>query len=133
MAIKKSTIFVQSSWNFVKIITSWGNHFFQVSWWLEKNCGFFISVQFLNVCVFVLLRPYFSKNLMTICIQDFRRFEKVILKICHGIRFRINIIQHWSHNFSLFYQFSWNFGLRESKLSFAFGASSLNPIETLQF
>ena len=29
---KKSTIFVLSSWNLVKIITSWGNHFHQVSW-----------------------------------------------------------------------------------------------------
>ena len=29
---KRSTIFVRSSWNLVKIITSWGNHFDQVSW-----------------------------------------------------------------------------------------------------
>ena len=29
---KRSTIFVLSSWNLVKIITSWVNHFHQVSW-----------------------------------------------------------------------------------------------------
>ena len=29
---KKSTIFVLSLWNLAKIITSWGNHFHQVSW-----------------------------------------------------------------------------------------------------
>ena len=29
---KKSTIFALSLWNLVKIITSWGNHFHQVSW-----------------------------------------------------------------------------------------------------
>ena len=29
--IKKSTIFVQSFWNLVKMITSWGNHVHQVS------------------------------------------------------------------------------------------------------
>ena len=29
---KKSTFFVQSSWNLVKIITSCGNHFHQFSW-----------------------------------------------------------------------------------------------------
>ena len=51
---KKSTIFVQSFWNLVKIITSWDNHF--------KNCGFFINGQFLNVCRFFLLRPYQGDN-----------------------------------------------------------------------
>ena len=30
--MKKSTIFVLSSWNLVKMITSWGNHFHQFSW-----------------------------------------------------------------------------------------------------
>ena len=54
---KNSTNFVQSFWNLVKIITSWGNHFPQVSWWLDKNFGFFINVHFLNVCCFLLLRP----------------------------------------------------------------------------
>ena len=29
---KKSTIFVLSSWNLVKITNSWGSHFDQVSW-----------------------------------------------------------------------------------------------------
>ena len=57
---KKSTIFVQSSWKLVKIIISWGNHFHKVSWGLEKNCGFFINGQFLNMWYLFLLRPYFS-------------------------------------------------------------------------
>ena len=29
---KKSEFFVQSSWNLVKMTTTWGNHFHQVSW-----------------------------------------------------------------------------------------------------
>ena len=49
---KKSTIFVQSIWNLVKIFISWGIHFHQVSWGLEKNCGFFTNGYFLNVCCF---------------------------------------------------------------------------------
>ena len=49
---KKSTIFVQSLWNLVKIITLWGNHFHQVSWGLDKNCGFFTNGQFLSVSGF---------------------------------------------------------------------------------
>ena len=38
---EKSTIFVESSWNLVKMIISWGNRFPKVSWGLDKNCGFF--------------------------------------------------------------------------------------------
>ena len=49
---KKSTIFIQSSWNLVKMITSWANHFHQVSWGLDKNCRFFINGQFLKVSRF---------------------------------------------------------------------------------
>ena len=49
---KKSTIFVQFSWNLEKMITSWGNSFPLVSQGLDKNCGFFISGQFLSVCGF---------------------------------------------------------------------------------
>ena len=49
---KKSTIFVQYLWNLVKMITSRGNHFHQVSSGLDKNYGFFIDGQFLNVCFF---------------------------------------------------------------------------------
>ena len=46
---EKSTFFAQSSWNLVKIITTWGNHFHQVSWGLDKKCRFFTNGQFLNV------------------------------------------------------------------------------------
>ena len=49
---KKSTIFFQSSWNLVKMITSWANYFHQVSWRLDKKCGFFINGQFLNMSRF---------------------------------------------------------------------------------
>ena len=56
---KKSTIFVQSSWNLVKIFISWGIHFDQVSWGLDKRCGFFTCGQFLNVGPFFWPRPYF--------------------------------------------------------------------------
>ena len=53
MAInKKSTIFVQSSWNLVEMINSWVDHFHQVSWGLDKNCRFFINGQFLKVTCF---------------------------------------------------------------------------------
>ena len=57
---KKSTFFVRSSWSLVNIITTWDNHFLKVSWGLEKNCGFFINGQFLNMWYLFLLRPYFS-------------------------------------------------------------------------
>ena len=49
---KKSTIFVLSLWNLVKMITSWGNLFHQVSSGLDKNCGFLIDDQCLNACFF---------------------------------------------------------------------------------
>ena len=39
---KKSTFFVLPSRNFVKIITSWGNHFHKVSWELDKIVDFFL-------------------------------------------------------------------------------------------
>ena len=49
---KKSTIFIQSPWNLAKIIISLVNHFAKVSWWLDKNCGFFTNGQFLPVSTF---------------------------------------------------------------------------------
>ena len=45
---KKSSIFVLSSWNLVKVTTSWDDHFHQVSWEKDKNCGSFINGQFLT-------------------------------------------------------------------------------------
>ena len=41
---KKSTIFVQSLWNLVKMINSWGNYFHQGSWGLDKNFEFLTSL-----------------------------------------------------------------------------------------
>ena len=55
---KTSTIFVRSSWNFSKMIASGGNHFYQVSWGLDQNCGFFTDGQFLSVSSFFLLKTY---------------------------------------------------------------------------
>ena len=55
---KKSTIIVQSLFNLVKMIVSWGDYFHQVSLGLDKNCWFFTTGQFLNVCCFFLLRLY---------------------------------------------------------------------------
>ena len=40
---KKSTLFVQFSWNLGKLIASWGNYFYQVSWGLDKICGSLIN------------------------------------------------------------------------------------------
>ena len=48
---KKSTILVLFLQNLVKMITSWVEYFHQVSWGLEKNCGFFTYGQFW-VCLF---------------------------------------------------------------------------------
>ena len=43
---EKSTFFVPSSWNLVKKIASWGNHFHQVSWGYNQKCVFFTNGQF---------------------------------------------------------------------------------------
>ena len=65
MAIcKKSTVFVQSWWYLVKMISSSVNHFHQVSWGLNKNCRFFNIGQFLSVSGFFysdLTKCYFLK------------------------------------------------------------------------
>ena len=50
---KKSTIFVLSSWNVMKMISSWDDYFHQVSWGLDKKYGFFTNGQFLNVSHFL--------------------------------------------------------------------------------
>ena len=52
MAPKTSTIFVQSSWNLVKMIGPWGEYFHQVSWGLDQNCRLFTDGQFLSMSVF---------------------------------------------------------------------------------
>ena len=48
--IKKSTIFIQSSWYSGNFIYSWVNHFHQVSYWLGQNCRFCIPT-FFNFCI----------------------------------------------------------------------------------
>ena len=59
-ASKKSTIFVQSSWNLLTTLTSCGNDFHQVSWRLGKNCGFFTNSQLLNESKNFLISLYFQ-------------------------------------------------------------------------
>ena len=58
---KKYTIFVLSLWNSVKWITLWDNNFYQVSWRLDKKCGFLPNGQILNVGPFFWLRLYFGE------------------------------------------------------------------------
>ena len=80
---KKSTIFVPSSWNLVKMITLWGNNFHQVSWGWDKNCVFFIIGQFLKVCGFFLLRPYY---LIPIDRKDIHCFDD---DTCYSLAFGV--------------------------------------------
>ena len=65
--IKKSTLFVLSLWNSVKMINSWCDFFHQVSWGLNKKCGFFTKGQFLNVCRFLFPRLYEMNLSNAIC------------------------------------------------------------------
>ena len=55
---KKSTVFVLSIWNLVKMISSLDNYFHQVSWGLGGKCGFFTIGHFLNV------GPFFNPDFM---------------------------------------------------------------------
>ena len=71
----------QSLWNLVNVIASWGNNFHQVSSGLEKNYGFFINAQFLNVCGFIILRLYVKFILfyivpVPVISNEFCRFNK---------------------------------------------------------
>ena len=68
---KKSTIFAQSLWNFVKMIIWWGQYFDQVSYKLGKNCGFFNKSSFQHVSDFFCTRLYFSMcNLTMHCMMQ---------------------------------------------------------------
>ena len=59
---KKSTMFFKSSQNLMKMIIKYGNYFQEVTKGLDKNCGFFINGQFLNLSRFSLLRLYLHTN-----------------------------------------------------------------------
>ena len=53
MAIsKKSIIFVQSFWNLVNMIASWGNYFHQVSWGQEQDVYFLLMANFWMCLIF---------------------------------------------------------------------------------
>ena len=55
---KQSTFFVQSLWNLVKKITSWVNHFHEVSWGWDTKCVYSTIGPFLNLGPFLrLLSP----------------------------------------------------------------------------
>ena len=59
MAIdKKSTIFIQSLWNLVKISTSCVGNFAWILAKLDENCGFFINVEVLSLCPFICITLY---------------------------------------------------------------------------
>ena len=55
---KKSTIFIVTSPNFVKLFTSFGNNLDKVSWKLDKHCKFFTNDQVLDVSDFFCIRLY---------------------------------------------------------------------------
>ena len=63
LLLKKSTIFVQLLWTFVKMSVQWINSDGKISAWLGKNCGFFIN-SILFFWVDVLL------DLVTVCRAD---------------------------------------------------------------
>ena len=58
VASKKSTIFVQSSWNLVKIITSWKDDIAWIWAQLDKNYAFFTYSQMFGLSNFLLLILY---------------------------------------------------------------------------
>ena len=86
----KNSVFVQFSWNLVKILTSWGNHFNQVSWGLEKNWGFFANYQFLKMGPFFKTLAVFEwdewLNLCDFYLNFLKKFYYSYLFI-HLIRF----------------------------------------------
>ena len=72
---EKSTIFVQSLWNLVKMITSWGNYFHQVSWELDKIVDFFLMLIFLTCPIFFLL--IFYKNFVEVIKNITDHFRRI--------------------------------------------------------
>ena len=66
---KKSTIFAQSLWNFVKMIIWWGQYFDQVSYKLGKNCGFFNKSTFQQVSDFFWTRLYLPRPHVHLCLH----------------------------------------------------------------
>ena len=55
---KKSTIFLQTLWNLVNVMFSWGGNIDQVSWYSEKNCEFFIISKFWTLSHFIVVTLY---------------------------------------------------------------------------
>ena len=76
MAIsKKSTFFIQSSWNLVRIIITWGDYFHHVSWWFDEKCRFFTDGQFLSGCCF------FPQPLWQFARHIFENWKKSFVKL----------------------------------------------------
>ena len=57
---KKSTIFVSSLWNLVKMTNSWVDYIGRISAQLDVNCGFFTNSIFLGQCNYFLYTLYIS-------------------------------------------------------------------------
>ena len=74
---KKSTIFLQYLWNFVKITASCVGNFAWISAKLDENCGFFIDDEVLRLCPLLSITLY-----MHHCLCLHRFFMTVLLTSC---------------------------------------------------
>ena len=54
---KKSTVFLQKSCNVVNIIFSWNGNIDQDSWYMKKNCWFFLSKANFTPCPILTVSP----------------------------------------------------------------------------
>ena len=79
---KKSTFFVLSSWNLLKITILLGNHFHQILWGQYKKCGFFTYGPFFNVSHFFLPKLYYIKRISSSQHKSFMILRKSSIDIC---------------------------------------------------
>ena len=79
---KNCTILVLFSWNFVRIIISWGNHFHQVSQWKDKKCGYLLLLNFWTCLVFWSreIRAILEFSFWPLLLPDATNFEKIASK-----------------------------------------------------
>ena len=83
---EKSIIFVLFSWNLVKMIAPWDDYFHQVSWGLDKNCGFSTNGQFLRVSGFF-TQTLDNQVITTISFAD----DWFFLRICKKARLNFEL------------------------------------------
>ena len=79
---KKSTIFVQSLWNLVKMITSWGNYFHQLPWGWAKNADFSSMAKF-----WIFFYSYLNNRT--------NRFQRCFIQCSNVKDFSISIKEIW--------------------------------------